>query len=122
MWQWVRWLIGSEMDNSILRRENDALHDTIARLEARLIENQEKPRLQVKRAALDVDKTNAQIDKIVTGILEGPGNIKFLPDKVERHLYISVLNAVFQLLNNIVDESSIKFAGHEISFNFDNAE
>ena len=60
------------------------------------------------------------IEKFIEDILKDQKiNIEYLPDAVEKKIYKNVLLLVFALLNKTLDNTSIKFIGHEIKFSLE---
>lgn len=45
-------------------------------------------------------------------------NLKYLPDSFEKKLYTDILSIILAILENILEDISIKFLGHEIKLNF----
>ncbi len=84
--------------------------------------------LELKIKNMIVDPTNpvsnkinelskAKIDEFVEKLLNDTNvNIKYLPDFVERAIYKNVLNLIIGLLNNTLNTVSIKFLGHQLTF------
>lgn len=59
-----------------------------------------------------------QIQGVIDRMIQNEAvNIKYLPDFVEKQLYKNVFNIVLGLLNELVEGSSIKLIGHEITLN-----
>jgi len=64
--------------------------------------------------------TKQQIQETVDKILENQNiNIKYLPDVVERQLYINILTILINLLDETLSSSSIKLLGFEINFDLE---
>lgn len=62
--------------------------------------------------------SQAKVNEFVDQLLSDANvNIKYLPDFVERAIYKNVLNLIIALLNNIFNTVSIKFFGHNLTFN-----
>ena len=58
-----------------------------------------------------------RINQFVEKILEDENvNIKYLPDFVERQIYRNVFTILINLLENILETTSIKFLGHNLTF------
>ena len=83
--------------------------------------------LKMKNILLDPENQNtnkfnqlskAKIDEFVEQLLNDTDvNIKYLPDFVERAIYKNVLNLIMALLNNVFNTVSVKFLGHNLTFN-----
>jgi cell division septum initiation protein DivIVA len=58
------------------------------------------------------DKINEYVDKL---LLTG-ANSKYLPDFVEKQLYQNIITLGIQILDDMLNTTSIKFVGHEITF------
>jgi len=63
---------------------------------------------------ISVQKINEFVDKMLT---DENINIKYLPDFVERQIYINIFTILISLLNNTLDTAVIQLLGHEIKFN-----
>ncbi|KAK3271583.1 hypothetical protein CYMTET_20083 [Cymbomonas tetramitiformis] len=44
-------------------------------------------------------------------------NIKWLPDVIEKQIYLNVLSLMLQVMNDVLKGMSMEFAGHRIKFN-----
>ena len=58
--------------------------------------------------------SDKRIEEIVDKMLKGSANSEFIPDIVERSIYVNVLKLVVQAVDEIVDSTSIRILGHEI--------
>ena len=60
-----------------------------------------------------------KIDEFVEEILKNKDiNIGYFPDYVEKRIYKNVFTILINLLDNIVETSSVQLLGHEIKFDF----
>jgi len=60
-----------------------------------------------------------KIDEFVEEILKDKDiNIGYLPDFVEKRIYKNVFTILVNLLDHVVDSTSVKLLGHEINFDF----
>lgn len=63
--------------------------------------------------AVSIDEE--RIRSIVDKFLENQKiNVGFIPDVVERNLYVNLLRILLHLLNEVSKETSLTFLGHEI--------
>jgi hypothetical protein len=58
------------------------------------------------------DKINDYVDKL----LLTDANSKYLPDFVEKQIYQNILTLGLKILDDMLNTTSIKFVGHEITF------
>lgn len=64
-----------------------------------------------------VDVSNEKINKYVEKILTNEEtNCSYLPDFVERKIYTNIITIGLNLLDDLLETTSIKFVGHEIKF------
>ena len=92
---------------------NTALEDKLAqKCETKTTSiNKERPRL----AKLSEKKIN----EFVKEILKNKNiNIKYFPDFVEEKIYRNVFTILVNLLDHLIDTTSIQLLGHEINFDF----
>jgi hypothetical protein len=60
-----------------------------------------------------------RIDAIVEQLIADPDiNIKYFPDGIERQMYRNIFTIMINLLDNLVDTTSINFMGHKLVFDF----
>jgi GTPase involved in cell partitioning and DNA repair len=60
-----------------------------------------------------------KIDEFVEEILKNKDiNIGYFPDYVEKRIYKNVFTILINLLDNIVETTSVQLLGHEIKFDF----
>lgn len=73
--------------------------------------NMQNARLDLKELSKD------RIDIIVDDLLKNEDiNIKYFPDWVEKKLYTNVFTILVGIIENILEDASINFLGHQISF------
>lgn len=61
--------------------------------------------------------SDKRIGEFVDKLLEDEHvNISYLPDVVERQLYINVLRLIVDVIDEVVDTSKIHVIGHEVTF------
>ena len=58
--------------------------------------------------------SDKRIEEIVDKMLKGSANSGFIPDIVEKSIYVNVLKLVVQAVDEIVESTSIQILGHEI--------
>jgi hypothetical protein len=58
-----------------------------------------------------------RINKVVEELLADPEvNIKYFPDGIERQIYRNIFSILINLMDNLVDTTTIKFMGHKLVF------
>lgn len=61
--------------------------------------------------------SKSQINKFVDELLDDEDvNSKYIPDFVERQLYRNIFKILLGTLDNLFDSTSVKFMGHQITF------
>lgn len=69
------------------------------------------------------DVSRLKIEEFVDKMLEDENvNIKYLPDFVEKKIYINVFNLVLGLLDNLMDSTKIEFMGHHIKLDLQSSD
>lgn len=64
------------------------------------------------------DQSRHRIQEVIDRMIANEAvNIKYLPDIVERQLYKNIFNILLGLLSELVEGSSFKLIGHEITLN-----
>jgi hypothetical protein len=58
--------------------------------------------------------SDEQIGKMVENIMATDKNIKYLPDAVEKQIYINVLKMVLNIVDECVDGTSFQFLNHKV--------
>lgn len=119
-----------DKDNEIkeLSRQVQALKNINKMLEtqkSKVIENYAvsgggKPRELVKRKSRLDEVSKKRVDEFVEKILADENvNIKYLPDFVERQIYKNVFNLMINLLDNVLETTTISFLGHKMTIDID---
>ena len=74
--------------------------------------------LKVQSGGKLQELSKQKVDEFVEKLLSNASvNIGYLPDFVERQIYRNVLNLLIGLLDSTLDSASVKFMGHEVTFN-----
>jgi hypothetical protein len=102
---------------SDLGKQVESLKHMNLQLEQKLKESVMKPIIKGNTTKVN-ELSKVKIDEFVEKLLEDQTvNIKYLPDHVEKALYRNVLNLIIGLLNNTFNTMSVKFLGHNLTFN-----
>ena len=97
-----------------LRKINHFLEKQKSFLKEKCVKD-EDPIQKIKLSKLSEHK----IDEFVEEILKNKDiNIGYFPDYVEKRIYKNIFTILINLLDNIVDTTSVKLLGHEIKFDF----
>jgi len=122
-----RALNDTKLDLHRMKVENEALKSVNQSLEKRL-KDAETPVVNLKshgssmigekqRAKLSNELSKKRINKLVDELLADPDvNIKYFPDGIERQIYRNVFTIMINLLDNLVDTTSVNFMGHKLVF------
>lgn len=110
-----------ENDNRELKKQIDSLKNinNISQQKLDVLinkqSNNEKINNKDKKKISDISKKKIKdhVDKILEN---SDTNISYLPDFVERKIYENIFGIVLNLLDDILETTSIKLIGHEISF------
>lgn len=79
----------------------------------RKAQQDKKEKIKEKVSDVSKEKIQAHVEKL----LENPNtNIKYLPDFVEKQIYINIFSLVFNVLDDLLDTASVNFMGHQINF------
>lgn len=113
----------SEREHTIhsLRQENQFLRKMVEHDQRRNDPHMpSSPSVTVKSISVESDKSeqamsDEHIRLIVNRIIESEANVSYLPDIVERQLYFNMMKVVLQVVNDLVDTSSINLMGHKVT-------
>lgn len=114
----------TENENVFLKRQISALKE-INKISEKEIIRLSKNKLDKSSSLMNEQKTKKKLSDVskeklriyVDKLLENTdNNISYLPDFVERQIYINVFGLALNLLDDILDTTSIKLLGHRIIF------
>lgn len=101
-----------------LKKINEDRKNDIYKLIDSLKDREEKEE-EAKLNDVNVMISMSHIERIVDDMLKDENiNIKYLPDFVERQLYLNIIRIMLNLTATTVQSSKIGFLGHEISLKF----
>lgn len=101
-----------------LTKKNQIIHDLEKEISSlkELVNKRESIPLEIKNREINTI-SNEKINEVVEKILNDANvNISYLPDWVERKLYMNVITIIMNLLNNTLETTSISLLGHKIEF------
>lgn len=107
-----------EAENRELRKQLNSLKNINQMQESQLNEKQQLiPDIDTKKIKKKITEVSKEkINHYVEKLLENSDtNISYLPDFVEKKIYTNILGIALNLLNDILETTSIKFIGHEIA-------
>lgn len=103
-----------------LQKQVESLKEMNKSLENQLAQqsNINSVSLNKKRSRL-AKLSEKKIDEFVKEILQNKNiNIKYFPDFVEEKIYKNIFTILVNLLDHLIDTTSIQLLGHEINFDF----
>jgi len=104
-----------------LKKQIESLKKINASLEKQRAYETESKRISIansQKVRLS-ELSEQKIDEFVEEILKNKDiNIGYLPDFVEKRIYKNVFTILVNLLDHVVDTTSVKLLGHEINFDF----
>jgi hypothetical protein len=63
----------------------------------------------------DIQVSQDKIKEFVSKMLQDKNiNIRYLPDSIEERIYTNVLTILLSLMENVIEDISIKLIGHEV--------
>ena len=99
-----------------LKKQNNALINTINMLEASKEEAKKKRTLKLKSPEI-TKVSQEKIKYYVDNLLKNSDtNISYLPDFVERRIYQNILGISLNLIDDILQTTTVNFLGHQITF------
>jgi len=103
-----------------LKKQILSLQEINTSLENKLLQNSITKNISIKKEKPRLAKLSEEkINHFVKEILKDKNiNIKYFPDFVEEKIYQNVFTILVNLLDHLVDTTSIKLLGHEINFDF----
>ena len=116
----------AKMQLKQLEVENEALKSVNQSLESRLQKNDDLNQAirslpmhlrDEKTRKLSSEISKKRIDSLVDELLADPDvNIKYFPDGIERQIYRNVFSIAINMLDSLVDTTSVNFMGHKLVF------
>jgi len=77
----------------------------------------DKAELAARQKAKLSELSKERINQVVEDLLNDKNvNIKYLPDFVEKQIYRNVFNIMINLLDNVLETTSVQFLGHNLTF------
>ena len=109
-----------EIDNRELTKQINSLKNINIIQKSQIIKKHKINLLENNNQKAKKQITEVSKDKIghyVEKLLENSDtNISYLPDFVEKKIYTNILTVCLNLLDDMLETTSIKFVGHEIAF------
>lgn len=123
MGQYTSHILDQQQTISELRKENAFLRDLNTRKETQIHEStlsvnirssEDVPTDLIHR--FDHILTEKRLSEIVDRFLT-ENNISYLPDIVERQLYLNIFRLIVNILNETIDNTKINILGHDVTMN-----
>jgi len=96
-----------------LKNINQGLENKIVNKEIKITHSREGTTKKIELSELSKHRIEQFVNKLLA---DKDINIQYLPDFVEKQLYKNVFTILLGLLENILDTTSIKFLGHDLTF------
>ena len=111
-----------DAENKELKKQLSALKNINIMNQAVISANQTVSKDKKTTTIKPSDVSNEKINDFIDKLLKTDTNIKYLPDFVERQIYQNILTMGLNILDDMLETTSIQFVGHEIKFDLRTAE
>lgn len=105
-----------------LKKQNKALEKLLKAKNERIEQATIDTTNQNEEISINKNPISAEkIEELVDKMLEDPNvNIAYLPDFVERQIYINIFTTLLGVFNNLSNDTDIKLLGHKIKIQLTN--
>lgn len=111
-------------ENEVLRSENLQLNKRLLILEEEItkIKNNSSKKSNLSEESLNAleNKMQASVKKLVNDMLKNNSiNSSFIPDYIERKLYINIFTVLISMIKEVIEDTSINIFNQNIKFSME---